>query len=274
MKEPALKFYDRPGRRLVYVRRQADEAYWDDHWGDRDAEKALADPGRNRFFVDLTRRFLPAGGRVLEGGCGLGDKLLALHQAGYEAHGVDTAPATLRRLRSLAPGLAVAQCDVRSLAFRDGAFDAYWSIGVIEHFYDGFDPLAREMARVVRPGGFLFLTFPAMSPLRRCKAALGRYRGWSAQQMQDHRPRFYQFALRERQVVDRLAARHGFRLVASTRRGGMRGLKEELPWLHALLKPLRRSAERWAAPLAGHSAVLILKREPGETPAEGRKHPM
>ncbi|MGH9869994.1 MAG: class I SAM-dependent methyltransferase [Candidatus Polarisedimenticolia bacterium] len=256
----ALKFYDRRHRRLVFIRRRADERYWDEHWDERDARAALDDRGQARFFVDLTRRHLPGGGRVLEGGCGLGEKLRALGRAGFHAHGVDTAAATLRRLRDLAPDLSLAQCDVRGLCFVDGSFDGYWSIGVIEHFYDGFTPLAREMQRVVRPGGFLFLTFPAMTPLRRLKAALRMYPAWNDGAEAAHRERFYQFALAEREVVARLEADHGFQVVARGRRGGMRGLKEEARFLHSLIKPVRRLLDPLIASLAGHSAVLVLRR--------------
>ena len=256
----ALKFYDRGHRRLVFIRRRADERYWDDHWEERDARAAMDSPGHARFFVDLTRRHLPEGGRILEGGCGPGEKLMALGRAGFQAHGVDTAAATLRRLREMAPDLSVAQCDVRGLCFVDGSFDGYWSIGVIEHFYDGFTPLAREMQRVVRPGGFLFLTFPAMTPLRRLKAALRMYPAWDEGAALAHKERFYQFALAEREVAALLEADHGFRVVARARRGGMRGLKEEARPLHALIKPLRRLLDPLIASLAGHSAVLVLRK--------------
>ena len=43
----------------------------------------------------------------------------------------------------------------------------------IEHFIDGYDAILSEMYRVIKEGGYLFLTVPSMSIIRKVKAALG-----------------------------------------------------------------------------------------------------
>ena len=48
------------------------------------------------------------------------------------------------------------QADARSMPFRDGEFDAVWSIWVLEHVPNPEQAL-REMRRVVKPNGLLFL---------------------------------------------------------------------------------------------------------------------
>jgi SAM-dependent methyltransferase len=51
--------------------------------------------------------------------------------------------------------------DARSLSCPDAAFDAVYSISVVEHIPEGGDSVAlREMARVLRPGGRVCLTVP------------------------------------------------------------------------------------------------------------------
>src|SRR6185295_18854047 len=49
--------------------------------------------------------------------------------------------------------------DVRELPFRDGAFDAIYSMGTIEHF-DETEHAVEEIARVLRPGGRAIIGVP------------------------------------------------------------------------------------------------------------------
>jgi SAM-dependent methyltransferase len=50
------------------------------------------------------------------------------------------------------------------LPFRDGAFDAVMSFGVLEHVRDPF-ACAREIARVMKPGATLYCVVPFLQPL-------------------------------------------------------------------------------------------------------------
>ena len=94
---------------------------------------------------------------MLQGGCGLGDKVHSLDKVGFEAYGIDFAPNVVSMINENWPHLDVRQGDVRKLPFEDDFFDGYWSFGVIEHFFIGFDEILEEMARVIKPGGYLFL---------------------------------------------------------------------------------------------------------------------
>ena len=55
-------------------------------------------------------------------------------------------------------GVRFAQMDVRALAFEDASFDVVASTALFEHV-DRVEDAAREMARVVRPGGTVFANF-------------------------------------------------------------------------------------------------------------------
>lgn len=163
-------YYDKTARRLIYFGSNADEDHWEAQWAEQISASAVrrVDP----FVVKQTRAVLKPGARVLDAGCGLSQTVWGLKEAGFDAYGVDYAEKTIEAVQRLAPELNVRAADVRQLPFADGYFDSIWSLGVVEHFYEGFDDIVDEMWRPLRPGGFAFVTVPTMSPLRRFKAFL------------------------------------------------------------------------------------------------------
>lgn len=227
-------YFDAPNARLVYVGKSADEGdFWDEHWLTTLTAADIRKP--DRYVVNMTKRYLPMGSKVVDAGCGVARTVYGLHQAGFDAYGVDFAPKTVATLNRLVPELKISVADVRNMSqFEDGFFDGLWSLGVIEHFYDGYEQIVRETQRLIRPGGYAFVIVPAMSPLRRIKAALGAYSTWTGAQKEA----FYQFILPPTTVVRDFESA-GFRLASTHSRGGFKGFKDEMwPSLRSVLQAL------------------------------------
>lgn len=180
------------------------------------------------MFINTQLRFEPnRDGRVLEAGCGGGRLMHAFGSIGFDVYGVDYAEEAVGRLRPLFPPNHVAVADVTATGFANEYFSAYWSVGVIEHFVDGFGPVAAEAARVLKVGAHAFVAFPHMSHTRRAKALLSIYDKQDGLDDTQRRS-FNQYALRG-SVVRGVFEAHGFRLVWSHPYGAVLGWIEEIP---------------------------------------------
>ncbi len=168
----------------------------------------------------------------------------------------------VERINKEFPELKVYLGDVRKLSFSDNEFDGYWSLGVIEHFYDGYGEILSEMSRVIKPGGKLFLVFPAFSPYRRLKAALGLYPKFL--ESESNKSNFYQFALSWRTVASDLE-NLGFELEYRRYTNGFKAVKEESVLAPlAKLPKISRVIKRLINPLSfffGHTVLLVLKKK-------------
>jgi SAM-dependent methyltransferase len=121
-----------------------------------------------KVIVFLERAGITIGGKILDAGCGGGGMPLSLAEEAAMVVGIDPAPrfqdagVRLARERGMR-NLHFALADGMALPFETGAFDLVLSHAVIEHVADA-DLYLREMARVLAPGGHLYLsTAPYLS---------------------------------------------------------------------------------------------------------------
>jgi len=101
-------------------------------------------------------------GRVLDVGCGPGVLVPDLLHRGHEVWGLDASASMIaecRRRFAVADRAHFTIGDAASLPFGDGFFDAVICTGVIERLLDDVAAL-REMARVLKQGGALLVSFP------------------------------------------------------------------------------------------------------------------
>lgn len=92
---------------------------------------------------------LPSGAGVLDLACGTGDLCRDLTAAGDVPVGVDVSAGMLHAARTAAP---LVRGDAVALPFATGAFDGIVCGFALRNFVE-LDPVLRECARIVRPGG-------------------------------------------------------------------------------------------------------------------------
>ena len=267
--------FDRENKRLVCINQKATPDFWEKHWDNQDFSQTLLQGRDNRFILKTLQKYIPDGkGKIIEGGCGIGDKVYAMFCHGYDVVGVDYAKQTVDKAKEIIPDLPVLEADVRKMPFDDNYFEGYWSIGVIEHFYSGYDEIIQEMVRVVKPGGYVFMSFPYMSSLRRLKAYLNLYPTWDKEAEEEHVDQFYQFMLDHKKVASDMSEA-GFDAIEDRPVDGIKGLKDEIglikPFLRVLLnhkksilaKGLLFIIGKTSRTLnSGHSVFLVFKKRP------------
>jgi SAM-dependent methyltransferase len=106
---------------------------------------------------------VPAGGSVLDLGCGTGELVATIAAAGMNATGCDISPEMLHRAAAADPYGAVnwVQLDPawQVLPFGPEAFDAVVASSLLEYVDDPVTVLC-ECRRVLRPGGIVLCTVP------------------------------------------------------------------------------------------------------------------
>jgi len=264
------QYYDKLNKRLVYIGDASNSDFWDKHWTKNTIKKMYSKKVSSfDYVINSTKKQLSKNSLILEGGCGTGQQVFKLQKSGYKVIGVDYAEKTIKTVKQENPELDIRLGDVRKLDFSNNYFDGYWSFGVIEHFYNGYDEILKEMQRVIKPERYLFITFPHMSKLRKFKARKNKYPIW--ENNENEITNFYQFALNEKTVIQDLK-KLNFKLVQTHHLAGIKGLKDEI---NVLKKPLQRiyNSKRITGKIlsgiislifnqfTSHSILLILQKE-------------
>jgi SAM-dependent methyltransferase len=107
-------------------------------------------------YTDFLKPRLP-GARVLDVGCGAGQVVGRLHEAGFEAYGVDVSEPNIEKARRFS-----SRCqfyDGRHLPFADGYFASVGALNVLEHVEEP-EQFIPELVRVVERGGRVLISSP------------------------------------------------------------------------------------------------------------------
>ena len=110
------------------------------------------------FFLKEALALCGKKGRLLDIGAGRGEFLRAAVDDGWEAVGIEPSPQFAKHAAQHS-GVAVIPKPIAQCDFEPGTFDVVLLSGVLEHLYHPDDTI-REIARVLRKGGALFLDVP------------------------------------------------------------------------------------------------------------------
>lgn len=122
---------------------------------------AQAEQGRLEEMLGL----LAPASRVLEVGCGTGRFVQRAGALGFDCTGADASPDMLAMARQKCADAGVSAhfelCEAARLPFRDGQFDAAYSIRLLNQTesVDYALQVIAEILRVVRPGGLVLIEF-------------------------------------------------------------------------------------------------------------------
>jgi SAM-dependent methyltransferase len=211
----------------------------------------------------MLRTFLSPGPGdvVIDLGCGSGRTLVWNLNAGAYQVGVDVSPFFAQEAISAAD---LALGDLRTLPFADGAFTKGYALDVLEHLSrEGLAGVLREAARVLAPGGQLFV----YSHVRKnSRLALGlRFINWIAARL--HRAGFVDLTQEHLRKSDHLNPLADIPdLERSVGEAGFRvaRIRYYTPLLGGVIENIIvRSAEHWMARRVARRAAAV------ETPDDG-----
>jgi 2-polyprenyl-3-methyl-5-hydroxy-6-metoxy-1,4-benzoquinol methylase len=101
-----------------------------------------------------------SGLRLLNVGCGTGGFSQASEEAGAQGWGVDLDHEAAAIAGARVSSMGVARANTEALPFRSGSFDVVYCMSTLEHTAD-WERALREMVRVLRPKGWLYLHTPS-----------------------------------------------------------------------------------------------------------------
>ena len=154
-------------RKLFYIDKNPRCTLWDGMWSTRTIEQELeaCDIETAPRVLFLTN--LPRNGKIIDAGCGFGKWVIYLSERGYNMIGVDNNKLAISKLKNFNSSLKIDLGNILKLNYPDNYFDAYISMGVIEHFEEGPLGILKEAFRVLKPNGLIFVSTPTVNIIRK-----------------------------------------------------------------------------------------------------------
>jgi 2-polyprenyl-3-methyl-5-hydroxy-6-metoxy-1,4-benzoquinol methylase len=128
-------------------------------WNTIYQEKGIFQKRPSAHVLEVIDFFKQAGlVRILDLGCGTGRHTALLVEKGFQVYGCDSSEEAINVVSELFLGLEFRHCDMTALLYGSGFFDGVICNHVIQHgCLSNIRQAAFEIARVIRPDGYLFL---------------------------------------------------------------------------------------------------------------------
>ncbi len=138
---------------------------WDENWKNLSIDQQL-DKLNNDDELTIFIKYLPTQGKILEAGCGFGKWVIYLKRKGYDIIGIDFAKEAIGMAKRYDKAIPVEFGDITQIQYPNNYFDAYMSLGVVEHFQEGPFLALKEAKRVLKPNGLILISVPIFNPVR------------------------------------------------------------------------------------------------------------
>jgi ubiquinone/menaquinone biosynthesis C-methylase UbiE len=159
-----------------------DKELWTYHQVHNKQGFAMCNPRQEMLYRKM-KHFIAEKGKVLEIGFGNG-ALLSLLQEYFQAYGSDISEENIEKIKKENQKASFSLMDVDGkLPYPSNYFDGFVASEVLEHMSnEELKVCVDEMYRVLKSGGYAFITFPANEDLKRnecfcphCKALFHKY---------------------------------------------------------------------------------------------------
>ena len=108
------------------------------------------------YVLEKLRGYLPAGGRILDAGCGIGQRLLAFQEEGFDVHGFDPSEHRTNIVSEKLPNIAISGAE-NYLKNSELEFDLIYFFNVLQFVENPFEVIRLASQRLGK-GGILFFS--------------------------------------------------------------------------------------------------------------------
>ena len=154
-------------RKLLLINNNPKCTLWDGMWSTRTIKQEFDATGIETSPRVMLLKYLNKDHKIIDAGCGFGKWVIFLAKQGYNIIGVDNNDLAIAKLKSFDNSLQIEPGNILKFKYPDNYFDAYISMGVVEHFEDGPLLALEEAYRILKPNGLIFLSTPTVNLIRK-----------------------------------------------------------------------------------------------------------